>query len=199
MQPWILKKPTTASRVVCSCPLGSSMAARCGSPEARINHSTLSDRVLRGDSTPIHPSFQQKPFPALERTSSSAILLSLSPRDIRIQPLVRTASSPLHPHAALEGSGLTRANLRREMEDRKRGFDDKSEVRGKIAEALNKGQGNAAFFDGVHRPWSFNPAVYGRRNSGSSRYSAGTMVPTLSQYSSTLVNHPVSGTLVDGK
>ena len=29
----------------------------------------------------------------------------------------------------------TRANLRREMEDRKRRFDDKTEVRGKIAEA----------------------------------------------------------------
>ena len=44
----------------------------------------------------------------------------------------------------------TRANLRREMEDRKRRFDDKTEVRGKIAEALKKGAGNATFFDGVH-------------------------------------------------
>jgi predicted AAA+ superfamily ATPase len=44
----------------------------------------------------------------------------------------------------------TRANLRREMEDRKRRFDDKTEVRGKIAEALKQGAGNAAFFDGVH-------------------------------------------------
>ena len=44
----------------------------------------------------------------------------------------------------------TRANLRREMEDRKRRFDDKTEVRGKIAEALKQGAGNATFFDGVH-------------------------------------------------
>jgi predicted AAA+ superfamily ATPase len=44
----------------------------------------------------------------------------------------------------------TRANLRREMEDRKRRFDDKTEVRGKIAEALKRGAGNATFFDGVH-------------------------------------------------
>ncbi|MBU8875875.1 ATP-binding protein [Reyranella sp. MMS21-HV4-11] len=44
----------------------------------------------------------------------------------------------------------TRANLRREMEDRKRRFDDKTEVRGRIAEALKKAVGNAAFFDGVH-------------------------------------------------
>ena len=32
----------------------------------------------------------------------------------------------------------TRANLRREMEDRKRRFDDKTEVRGKIADVLKK-------------------------------------------------------------
>ena len=44
----------------------------------------------------------------------------------------------------------TRANLRREMEDRKRRFDDNSEVRGKIAEALKKMVGSATFFDGVH-------------------------------------------------
>jgi predicted AAA+ superfamily ATPase len=44
----------------------------------------------------------------------------------------------------------TRANLRREMEDRKRRFDDKTEVRGKIADALKQGAGNATFFDGVH-------------------------------------------------
>ncbi len=44
----------------------------------------------------------------------------------------------------------TRANLRREMEDRKRRFEEKTEVRGKIAEALKKTLGNAAFFDGVH-------------------------------------------------
>ena len=44
----------------------------------------------------------------------------------------------------------TRANLRREMEDRKRRFDDKTEVRGRIAEALKKAVGSATFFDGVH-------------------------------------------------
>jgi predicted AAA+ superfamily ATPase len=44
----------------------------------------------------------------------------------------------------------TRANLRREMEDRKRRFDDRTEVRGKIAEVLNKTVSNATFFDGVH-------------------------------------------------
>ena len=44
----------------------------------------------------------------------------------------------------------TRANLRREMEDRKRRFDDRTEVRGKIAESLKKVVGGAALFDGVH-------------------------------------------------
>lgn len=44
----------------------------------------------------------------------------------------------------------TRANLRREMEDRKRRFDDKNEVRGKLAEVLKKLAGGATFFDGVH-------------------------------------------------
>lgn len=44
----------------------------------------------------------------------------------------------------------TRANLRREMEDRKRRFDDRTEVRGKIAEALKKAVGSATSFDGVH-------------------------------------------------
>lgn len=44
----------------------------------------------------------------------------------------------------------TRANLRREMEDRKRRFDDASDVRGKIGEALKKMLGSAPFFDGVH-------------------------------------------------
>jgi predicted AAA+ superfamily ATPase len=44
----------------------------------------------------------------------------------------------------------TRANLRREMEDRKRRFDDKTEVRGKIAEALSHFLGNTGVFDGVH-------------------------------------------------
>ena len=43
-----------------------------------------------------------------------------------------------------------RANLRREMEDRKRRFDEASEVRGKIAEALKKLVGSGTFFDGVH-------------------------------------------------
>lgn len=44
----------------------------------------------------------------------------------------------------------TRANLRREMEDRKRRFDDATDVRGKIGEVLKKLVGNATFFDGVH-------------------------------------------------
>lgn len=44
----------------------------------------------------------------------------------------------------------TRANLRREMEDRKRRFDDKTEVRGKLADSLKKVVGNTSFFDGVH-------------------------------------------------
>ncbi len=44
----------------------------------------------------------------------------------------------------------TRANLRREMEDRKRRFDDASEVRGKIAESLKKLVYNATIFDGFH-------------------------------------------------
>jgi predicted AAA+ superfamily ATPase len=44
----------------------------------------------------------------------------------------------------------TRANLRREMEDRKRRFEDDTDVRGKIGEALKKMVGNTSFFDGVH-------------------------------------------------
>ena len=44
----------------------------------------------------------------------------------------------------------TRANLRREMEDRKRRFDDKTEVRGKIADALKRVVGNPPSFDGIH-------------------------------------------------
>jgi predicted AAA+ superfamily ATPase len=44
----------------------------------------------------------------------------------------------------------TRANLRREMEDRKKRFDDKNEVRGKLAEVLKKLSGAATFFGGVH-------------------------------------------------
>lgn len=43
-----------------------------------------------------------------------------------------------------------RANLRREMEDRKKRFDDKNEVRGKLADVLKKLAGTALFFDGVH-------------------------------------------------
>lgn len=44
----------------------------------------------------------------------------------------------------------TRANLRREMEDRKRRFDSKTEVRGRIAEAVKKAVGSVSFFDGIH-------------------------------------------------
>jgi hypothetical protein len=44
----------------------------------------------------------------------------------------------------------TRANLRREMEERKKRFDDKNEVRGKLAQVLKKISGGATFFDGVH-------------------------------------------------
>jgi predicted AAA+ superfamily ATPase len=36
------------------------------------------------------------------------------------------------------------------MEDRKRRFDDKTEVRGKIAESIKRIVGNATFFEGVH-------------------------------------------------
>jgi predicted AAA+ superfamily ATPase len=44
----------------------------------------------------------------------------------------------------------TRANLRREMEERKKRFDDKNEIRGKLADVLKKLAGGATFFDGVH-------------------------------------------------
>jgi uncharacterized protein len=44
----------------------------------------------------------------------------------------------------------TRANLRREMEDRKRRFDDKTEVRNKIADSLKRTVGGVTLFDGVH-------------------------------------------------
>jgi predicted AAA+ superfamily ATPase len=44
----------------------------------------------------------------------------------------------------------TRANLRREMEDRKGRFDDRGEVRGKIGEALKKLGGGAELFEAVH-------------------------------------------------
>ena len=44
----------------------------------------------------------------------------------------------------------TRANLRREMEDRKRRFDGRTAVRDKIAEALKQVVSHAGFFDGIH-------------------------------------------------
>jgi predicted AAA+ superfamily ATPase len=44
----------------------------------------------------------------------------------------------------------TRANLRREMEDRKGRFDERNEVRGKIAEVLAKLTAARGAFDGVH-------------------------------------------------
>jgi predicted AAA+ superfamily ATPase len=44
----------------------------------------------------------------------------------------------------------TRANLRREMEERKKRFDDKNEVRARMAEVLKKLTSSATFFDGAH-------------------------------------------------
>ncbi len=44
----------------------------------------------------------------------------------------------------------TRANLRREMEDRKGRFSDQNEVRGKLAEVLRKLFTGTSFFDGSH-------------------------------------------------
>ncbi len=44
----------------------------------------------------------------------------------------------------------TRANLRREMEDRKGRFDERNEVRGKIADVLAKLTAARGAFDGVH-------------------------------------------------
>jgi predicted AAA+ superfamily ATPase len=44
----------------------------------------------------------------------------------------------------------TRANLRREMEDRKGRFDDKTDVHNKIEEAVRKLFANVPLFDGVH-------------------------------------------------
>ncbi|HPH64507.1 MAG TPA: hypothetical protein PLF40_02140, partial [Kofleriaceae bacterium] len=44
----------------------------------------------------------------------------------------------------------TRANLRREMEDRKQRFDDLADVRVKLAATLKKLTGGNTFFDGVH-------------------------------------------------
>jgi uncharacterized protein len=44
----------------------------------------------------------------------------------------------------------TRANLRREMEERKKRFEDKTEVRGRMAEVVKKLAAGASFFDGTH-------------------------------------------------
>jgi len=44
----------------------------------------------------------------------------------------------------------TRANLRREMEDRKRRFNDAQDIRPKLAEALRKITLSATFFEGIH-------------------------------------------------
>ncbi|WP_404292146.1 ATP-binding protein [Microvirga sp. RSM25] len=44
----------------------------------------------------------------------------------------------------------TRANLRREMEDRKRRYNDETDVRGKIAEGMKRVVGTTSFFDGTH-------------------------------------------------
>ena len=44
----------------------------------------------------------------------------------------------------------TRANLRREMEERKKRFEDKNEVRGRMAEVVKKLAAGATFFDGTH-------------------------------------------------
>jgi len=44
----------------------------------------------------------------------------------------------------------TRANLRREMEERKKRFEDKNEVRGRMAEIVKKFAAGATFFDGTH-------------------------------------------------
>ena len=44
----------------------------------------------------------------------------------------------------------TRANLRREMEDRKGRFNEKNEVRGKIADTLRRMTTNVMMFEGVH-------------------------------------------------
>jgi predicted AAA+ superfamily ATPase len=44
----------------------------------------------------------------------------------------------------------TRANLRREMEERKKRFDDKNEVRGRMAEVVKKLAAGGTFFDGTH-------------------------------------------------
>ena len=43
-----------------------------------------------------------------------------------------------------------RANLRREMEERKKRFEDKNDVRGRMADVLKKLAGGVTVFDGVH-------------------------------------------------
>jgi uncharacterized protein len=44
----------------------------------------------------------------------------------------------------------TKANLRREMEGRKKRYEDKNEVRGRMAEVVKKLAAGATFFDGTH-------------------------------------------------
>jgi uncharacterized protein len=44
----------------------------------------------------------------------------------------------------------TRANLRREMEERKSRFEDKTEMRGRMAEVVKKLAAGTSFFDGMH-------------------------------------------------
>jgi hypothetical protein len=44
----------------------------------------------------------------------------------------------------------TRANLRREMEERKKRYDDAHEVRGRMADVVKRMLAGATFFDGVH-------------------------------------------------
>jgi predicted AAA+ superfamily ATPase len=44
----------------------------------------------------------------------------------------------------------TKANLRREMEERKKRYEDKNEVRGRMAEVVKKLTAGATFFDGTH-------------------------------------------------
>src|SRR3984957_626659 len=59
----------------------------------------------------------------------------------------------LSPQLAKEGAiprGAGGAIFHGAGQDRKRRFDDRTEVRCKIAEALKKTVGNVAFFDGVH-------------------------------------------------
>ncbi|NBR10444.1 MAG: ATP-binding protein, partial [Opitutaceae bacterium] len=44
----------------------------------------------------------------------------------------------------------TRANLRREMEERKQRFEDKNEVRGRMSDVVKKLSAGGTFFDGTH-------------------------------------------------